>query len=102
MSLDETVDGKPIIALLDIRNRAMIPPVNEMKRRDGMADEFSQVLRFGVKRFLLMDEEGFRAVFGLVGEVERGHLVWFDSVGGRWNGEPMMSARRIMTGRERH
>ena len=51
----------------------MIPPVNKMKRGNRIADKFSQVFRFGIKWLRLMDMEGFRSVFRLVGEVERGH-----------------------------
>jgi hypothetical protein len=82
MGLDEAVDGEPIIALFDIRNRSMIPSVNKMKRRNGMADELCQIFRFGIKGLFLADEEGFRSVLGLVGEIEGGHLGWFGSVGG--------------------
>jgi hypothetical protein len=77
MALDETVDSEPIIALFDIRNRSMIPPIHEMKRRNCMADEFSQVLRLCIKGLLLADEERFRSVFGLVREIEGGHWGWF-------------------------
>jgi hypothetical protein len=76
MGLDETVNREPIIALLDIRNRSMIPSVNEMKRRDGMVDELGQVFGFSIKGLFLVNEEGFRSVFGLIGEVEGGHLGW--------------------------
>jgi len=51
----------------------MIPPVNKMKRRNRIADKFSQVFRFGIKWLHLVDVERFRSVFGLVGEIETRH-----------------------------